>query len=77
MDTPTKPSFRVAFGRWFTLPQMRIWSGLILFAFAITHFINHSFGLVSLELMQSGQDVRLFFTRSLLGTAILIAAASV
>jgi adenylate cyclase len=77
MDTPAKPSFRAAIGRWFTLPQMRIWSGLILFAFAITHFINHSFGLVSLELMQSGQDVRLFFTRSLLGTAILIAAASV
>jgi adenylate cyclase len=57
--------------------QLRIGSGLVLFAFAATHFINHSFGLVSIELMQWGQDVRLAVTRSFLGTAVLTIAAAV
>jgi adenylate cyclase len=57
-------------------PQLRIGSGLILFAFAITHFVNHSLGLISVEAMQSGQDIRTLVTRSTLGTAVLIAAAT-
>jgi adenylate cyclase len=56
-------------------PRLRIASGLILFAFAATHFINHALGLVSLELMQAGQDVRTLITRSPPGTAILVLAA--
>lgn len=56
---------------------MRLWSGLILFGFATTHFINHAFGLVSLDMMQAGQDLRTSITRSTPGTAILIAAALV
>lgn len=55
--------------------RLRLWSGLILFAFATGHFINHSFGLVSLDLMQAGQDLRTSLTRSLPGTAILITAS--
>jgi adenylate cyclase len=58
-------------------PKLRIWSGLILFTFAITHFINHGLGLVSLDVMQAGQDIRLVVTRSGLGTALLVAAATV
>lgn len=55
--------------------KLRLWSGLILFGFAATHFINHAFGLISVELMQTGQDLRTFVTRSLIGTTILVAAA--
>ncbi|MBL9054521.1 MAG: adenylate/guanylate cyclase domain-containing protein, partial [Tabrizicola sp.] len=46
------------------------------FAFASTHFINHALGLISLEAMQLGQDVRIFFTRSVLGTSVLVLAAT-
>ncbi len=57
--------------------ELRLWSGLILFGFATTHFINHAFGLVSLDMMQAGQDLRTSITRSTPGTVILIAAALV
>jgi adenylate cyclase len=57
--------------------QARIASGLVLFAFATTHFVNHAFGLISLDLMQWGQDARTLVTRSLPGTALLITAATV
>ena len=59
------------------VPQLRIWSGLILFTFAVTHFINHGLGLVSIEAMQTGQDIRQLVTRTVLGTSLLIAAATV
>lgn len=57
--------------------QLRIGTGLVLFAFAATHFINHSFGLVSIGLMEWGQDIRQIVTRSVLGTTVLATAASV
>src|SRR3982750_1536842 len=57
------------------VPRLRIASGLILFTFAATHFINHSFGLVSLNLMNEGQYVRQLVTRSAVGTAVLASAA--
>ncbi|GLS86354.1 adenylate/guanylate cyclase domain-containing protein [Cypionkella aquatica] len=56
---------------------LRLWSGLILFGFAALHLLNHALGLVSLEAMQAGQDLRLAVTRSTLGTLILCAAALV
>lgn len=55
--------------------RIRAGAGLILFAFAATHLINHSLGLVSIDWMQRGQDFRLFFTRSIPGTIILCSAA--
>ncbi len=58
-------------------PKLRIWSGLILFTFAITHFINHGLGLISIEAMQTGQDIRQLVTRTVLGTTLLIAAAGI
>ena len=59
------------------ISQLRIASGLILFTFAATHFINHSFGLVSIELMNSGQYFRELITRSIPGTTLLATAAIV
>ncbi|MGE3831452.1 MAG: adenylate/guanylate cyclase domain-containing protein [Parvibaculaceae bacterium] len=60
-----------------SLPRLRLASGLILFAFALTHFLNHALGLFSIDLMDSVRDVRTFVTRSALGTAILLLAATV
>lgn len=60
-----------------TAAQARLWSGLVLFAFATTHFSNHAFGLVSVDLMLAGQDIRTAVTRCVPGTVILITAALV
>jgi len=54
---------------------LRIGTGLVLFAFAATHLLNHALGLVSVEWMQAGQDLRLVVTRSLPGTVVLVAAS--
>jgi adenylate cyclase len=57
-----------------TLQRIRIASGLILFAFAATHFLNHALGLIHLETMHEFQQWRWMITRSLPGTIILLAA---
>src|SRR5215475_6109440 len=49
-------------------------TGLILFAFAATHFANHAVGLFSLAAMDQVQVWRLTLTRSVPGTIILGAA---
>jgi adenylate cyclase len=49
-------------------------SGLVLFAFAATHFLNHAVGLFDLELMDQVQGWRLAVTRSWAGIVVLAAA---
>lgn len=56
------------------LQRLRLVSGLILFAFAATHFLNHALGLVSLEVMHQAQQLRTSVTRSAPGTVILLLA---
>src|SRR5258707_14783844 len=56
------------------LQRMRLASGLVLFAFAATHFFNHALGLVSLEAMLEMQSWRKAITRSWLGSGVLLAA---
>ena len=56
------------------LQRLRLASGLVLFAFAASHFLNHAAGLISLELMHQVQALRTTITRSVPGTAILGAA---
>ncbi len=56
------------------LQKLRLFSGLVLFAFAGTHFLNHALGLVSLEVMHQAQDWRTTVTRSLPGSLILLVA---
>ncbi|MGE0214016.1 MAG: adenylate/guanylate cyclase domain-containing protein [Parvibaculaceae bacterium] len=55
--------------------RLRIWTGVVLFAFAATHLMNHALGLVSLDVMEAVRDVRTAVTRSLPGTVILAGAA--
>ncbi|HEU0221123.1 MAG TPA: adenylate/guanylate cyclase domain-containing protein [Paracoccaceae bacterium] len=54
--------------------RARVLSGLVLFAFALTHFLNHGLGLFSTGLMEEAQAWRTLVTRSPAGTAILAAA---
>ena len=54
--------------------RLRIASGLVLFTFATTHFLNHAVGLVDLEAMHEVQAWRQVLTRSLPGTVVLLAA---
>ncbi len=56
------------------LQRLRLVSGLILFAFVLTHFLNHALGLFSVDWMQDVQQWRWAVTRSWPGTIILLAA---
>jgi adenylate cyclase len=57
-----------------TLQRLRLATGLILFTFAATHFLNHSLGLVSLQAMEAMQHWRKAVTRSWPGSTILLSA---
>ncbi len=57
--------------------RARLWSGLVLFTFAATHFINHAFGHVSVDAMNAVQDWRTAVTRSVPGATVLLGAAAV
>ncbi len=54
--------------------RTRLASGLVLFVFAATHFLNHALGLVSLDAMQVFDAWRVTIIRSALGTAVLLGA---
>ena len=51
--------------------RLRLVTGLVLFAFAGTHFLNHALGLVSLDAMVAFDGWRTAITRSWPGTIIL------
>ena len=51
--------------------NLSLFSGLILFAFAATHFLNHAIGLFHLDLMDEVQQWRLAVTRSWPGSIVL------
>lgn len=55
-----------------TLRQLRLATGLVLFTFAATHFLNHAVGLLSIEMMEEVRLWRIAVTRSLPGTTILL-----
>jgi adenylate cyclase len=54
--------------------RLRLLTGLILFAYVTTHFINHALGLVSLDAMEAGRYWFLGFWRSSVGTVLLYGA---
>jgi adenylate cyclase len=59
------------------LQRLRLLSGLILLAFAASHFLNHALGLASLEAMETMQSWRKVVTRSWLGSGVLLAAFTI
>ncbi|MBL8385651.1 MAG: adenylate/guanylate cyclase domain-containing protein [Burkholderiales bacterium] len=57
--------------------RARLASGLVLFAFVLTHLLNHALGLVSLAAMESGRHVFLSLWRNPAGHLVLGSAALV
>ena len=51
--------------------RLRLWSGLVLYIFVATHFINHSLGLISIDLLESGRFWFLLIWRNPLGALLL------
>lgn len=56
--------------------RLRLASGLVLFAFVGTHFLNHALGLVSLAAMEAGRAVFLALWRNPPATVLLYGAAA-
>jgi len=54
-----------------TLRQVRLATGLVLFTYLVSHFLNHALGIISLEAMEAGRLVFLAVWRSGVGTAVL------
>ena len=69
MPTPVQPLLRGS-----PAQRLRLASGLVLFVFAATHFLNHALGLVSLDAMIAFDVARTAVTRSTPGTLLLAAA---
>lgn len=51
--------------------RIRLITGLVLYVYVTTHLLNHSLGIVSLQMMDDGRDVFLGLWRNWVGTAIL------
>ncbi|MGL6209430.1 MAG: adenylate/guanylate cyclase domain-containing protein [Paracoccaceae bacterium] len=54
--------------------RARVASGLVLFTYALLHFLNIGLGLISSDLMHQMQDARQVISRSLPGTIVLYTA---
>ncbi len=57
--------------------SFRLWSGLVLLAYLITHLTNNALGLISLEAMESGRAWFLGLWRNPLGTVLLYGSLGV
>ena len=57
--------------------QIRLWTGLVLFTYLTTHFLNHALGLVSVDAMLAGREWFVLLWRSRLGTLALYTAFTV
>ncbi|MCW5771985.1 MAG: adenylate/guanylate cyclase domain-containing protein [Rhodospirillaceae bacterium] len=51
--------------------HLRLGTGLVLFAYVTTHFLNHALGLISLVAAEHGREVFLFVWRGWIGTVAL------
>jgi adenylate cyclase len=60
---------------WLDPQRLRLASGLILFAFVLTHFLNHALGIYSVAAMEAVQEWRRGFWRFPPVEAVLVAAA--
>ena len=56
----------------FTKRRLRLGSGLVLFAFVVTHLANHILGLISLEAMEAGRHYFLLLWRNPVGTTLFV-----
>ena len=71
MPLLTLPAYRM------TRRDLRLGSGLVLFAYITAHLANHALGLVSVNVAEVGLRVAVAFWHSLPGTALLYSAAAI
>ena len=57
--------------------RLRLATGLVLFAYLVTHFANHALGLVSLDAMESGRRLFLALWRNPVGTIVLYGSLAI
>ena len=60
-----------------TRRDLRLGSGLVLFAYVTAHLANHALGLVSVNVAEAGLRVAVAFWHSLPGTVLLYSAAAI
>ncbi|MEL6621917.1 MAG: adenylate/guanylate cyclase domain-containing protein [Pseudomonadota bacterium] len=56
---------------------LRLWSGLVLFVFVLTHLLNHAVGVLGVDAMEAAQTWRVYVWRTWAGTALLYGSAVV
>src|SRR5436190_23785418 len=69
---PRSPSQTHSYAAW--LRRVRLWSGIVLFAYVTTHLANHALGLVSFAALEAGRGWFLLLWRNPLGTTLLYGA---
>ncbi len=57
--------------------RLRLASGLVLFTYLTTHYLNHSLGLVSREALAWGSDIFVLIWRNPIGTLVLYSAVAI
>src|SRR5947209_19905201 len=57
--------------------RLRLASGLVLFSYVFLHFLNHSLGNISFEVMERGAQYAEMIWRSELGTVLLYGAFAI
>ena len=67
----------VAFFRGISLRQIRLASGTVLFAYLVSHFLNHALGNISVEALASGVYLHTLFWQSLPVTIVFYTACLV
>ncbi len=72
-SAPSNPDAAPGRGNW--RQQARLASGLLLFAFCLSHFLNHALGIWSLELMEAGRRLHHSLWGNPVSIALLSAAA--
>lgn len=66
-----------ALRQWSWGRMARQWSGLVLFAFVLTHFLNHSAGIFGVAAMETAQGWRWLLWKSAPGSVLLYGAAAI
>src|SRR6266436_64083 len=59
------------------LRRVRLASGLVLFAYLTTHYLNHALGLISHQALAEGRTIFLLIWRNPVGTVVLYGAIAV
>ncbi len=71
VETGTPRPTQRARRRKVTARQVRLAAGLVLFAYIVTHFLNHALGLIALEAMESGRALFLVLWRNPIATLLV------